>query len=119
MNILVKEKRIVAAAEKISYGIYDEDFYKWRLADSSNELLYYVIDNDFLLIEDVTLPEDYEEGKYIYENGSFEKNEDYVPYESLEEQLAKQNVRLEQLQAENTSIQMALVEVYEMLLSGM
>ncbi len=89
MNILVKGKNIVAVAEKISYGVYDEPFKKWRLADSEDKLMHYVIDDGFSLVEGATLPADYEEGKYFYENGSFVKNTEYIPYEAPEDRIAR------------------------------
>lgn len=95
MNLLVSGNRIVAIAEKITFGIYDEDIEKWRLADENDNLMYYMVDSNFELVENVTLPEDYEGGKYFYENGEFVLNESWKPFipqekrlEILEEQVA-------------------------------
>lgn len=88
MNLLVKCKEIVAAAHKISFGVFDEPFEKWRIADADDNLMYYYVDSDFQLIENVTLPEDYVDGLYFYENGEFVVNEDWEPYVSPEERIA-------------------------------
>lgn len=89
MNILVKGNRIVAVADNITYGIYDESFQKWRLGDSADNLMYYMIDDGFSVIEDVILPADYEEGRYCYEGGEFVLNEGWKPYESPEDRIAR------------------------------
>ena len=89
MKILVKGNRIVAIAEKITFGIFDEELEKWRLADENDNLMYYMVDSNFELVENVTLPEDYEGGKYFYENGEFVLNESWKPYVSPEERIAE------------------------------
>lgn len=89
MNILVSGNLIVSVAERITFGIYDEDFEKWRLADENDNLMYYILDNGFELVENVTLPEDYEPGKYFYEDGEFIVNDDWQPYISPEERIAE------------------------------
>ena len=97
MQILIKGGAIYAAAEKITYGVYDEPIKKWRLADGKDNLMYYMIDNGFELVTDVTLPEDYEDGKYLYQNGEFVFNEGWKPYVSTEERIAN-------LEAENAML---------------
>lgn len=87
--LLVKNNKIFDTAPKIAFGIYDEDFEKWRLADENDNLMHYRIDIGFELVEGVTLPEDYEEGKYFYENGEFVLNESWKPYVSPEERIAE------------------------------
>lgn len=97
MNILVKGNMIYAIAENITFGIYDEPFEKWRIADEEDNTLYYMIDDDFTLIENVSIPSDYEDEKYFYENGEFILNEDWAPYVSPEERitiLEEENARL-------------------------
>ena len=97
MKLLVMKGHIVGIAENITFGIYDEDIEKWRLADENDNLMHYMIDSDFELVEDVTLPDDYEGGKYFYENGEFVLNEDWKPYVSTEERISileEENVKL-------------------------
>lgn len=87
MNILLKNSSIVAIGENISFGIFDEPFEKWCIADSDNNVMYYMIDDGFILVSDLTLPDDFEQGKYFYKDGAFVFNEDWKPYYSVEEQL--------------------------------
>lgn len=88
MNLLISGNMIYAVADRITFGMYDESFEKWRLADESDNLMYYMVDNSFELVTDVELPEDYELGKYLFENGEFVLNEDWKPYVSPEERIA-------------------------------
>ena len=85
--LLVRNNVIFAEAPNITFGIYDEDIEKWRLADENDNLMHYMIDSDFELVEDVTLPDDYEGGKYFYENGEFVLNTDWKPYKSPEKRI--------------------------------
>ena len=87
MKILVKDNIIYAIAENISHGRYENEE-KWRLADSEDNVLYYMIDSDFTLVDVAEIPSDYEDGKYFYENGGFVLNEDWSPYVSPEERIA-------------------------------
>lgn len=108
MQILVKDTRIIAVAHKITLGVFDEPFEKWKLENEDGELIYYVIDQDFDLIENVTIPEDYEDGKYFYENGELTLNEDWRPYVSMED-------RILQLEQENQFLVDCILEMSEMI----
>lgn len=88
MNLLVKDNVIIVNAPNISFGVFDEPIKKWRIADEENNLMCYWIDDNFQLIENVTLPDDYVSGAYFYENGEFVVNEDWEPYVSPEERIA-------------------------------
>lgn len=85
--LLIKNNKIVDAAPIIEFGIFDESFEKWRLADENNSIMYYMIDNQFTLVENVELPSDYEYDKYFYENGEFVLNEEWKPYVSSEQRI--------------------------------
>lgn len=85
--ILIRGNKVVGVAPKITFGVYDEPFKKWRLADENDNLMYYMIDSDFELVESVTLPEDYSGGKYFFENGEFVLNKDWKPYRSPEQRI--------------------------------
>lgn len=92
MQLLVHEKEIIVVAPKILYGVFDEPFEKWALQDNDGNLLMYVVDSGYTLVENVELPEDYEHGKYFYENDEFVLNEDwemYKPLPSNEERIAQ------------------------------
>lgn len=88
MKILVKENVIIAIADNISYGEYEGES-KWRLADAEDSLLYYVVDFDYTLVEGVTIPYDYEDGKYLFENGEFVLNAEWKPYVSPEKRITQ------------------------------
>ena len=108
MQILVKDARVIAIAHGITFGVFDEPFEKWKLENENGELMYYVIDQDFELVKDVVIPEDYEDGKYFYENGEFVLNEDWRPYMSMED-------RLSQLEEENQFLVDCILEMSEMI----
>lgn len=99
MKILYKGNKIIGIAPNITFGTFDEQIEKWRLADENNNLMYYMIDNDYTLVENVELPSDYVDGKYFFENGEFVLNEEWKPFISTEERLdilEEENKRLTQ-----------------------
>ena len=107
MQILLSDnKYIVGYAPKITFGIYDEPIEKWRLADESDRVMYYIIDHNYELVINVVFPDDYEEGKYFYVDGVFVLNENWQPYISDED-------RLYNLEESNKATQDALVEQQE------
>lgn len=107
MQILVSGNNIVGYAPNITFGVFDEPFEKWRLADGEDKLLYYMIDWDFTLIENVELPKDYEDGKYLFENGEFVFNEEWIPYVSTEERIAELERQLANLNGDAVWDEMA------------
>lgn len=86
-SILVSQSRIVACAHKITFGLFDETFEKWKLEDEEGNILCYYVDNGFTLFRDVELPSDYENNKYLYIEGEFVLNENWKPNISLEEKI--------------------------------
>lgn len=108
MKILLNGKQIVAEAENISFGIYDEPIEKWRIADAEDKVMYYILDNGFELVEDVTIPEDYESGKYFYENGEFILNEEWKPYVSPEDRISALEKQIANLNGEAVWDEMAV-----------
>lgn len=88
MYLLVKGNIIYAIAKNISYGKYENEE-KWRLADAEDNILYYMIDDGFTLVENVEIPSDYEDGKYSFENGEFVLNKEWKQYKSPEERIAQ------------------------------
>lgn len=110
MQILVKENHVVYMAPFIDYGVFDEPIEKWRFLDEEGKLLQYAIDDGFTLVDNVTIPEDYADGKYFFENGEFVLNEEWKPYRSFEE-------RIEELEAQNAdSIEIEADLMYELAL---
>lgn len=112
MQILVdRSNYVVAYAPIIEFGVYDEPIEKWGMFDEEGRILYYAIDNFFTLVKDVTLPNDYEDGKYFYENGEFVLNEDwkpFVPEQSMEERIAELEKQLANLNGDSVWDEMAL-----------
>lgn len=107
MNLLVDGKVIIAYASKIEFGVYDEDFEKWALYDSEGNVICYVIDKEYSVIENVELPADFTDGKYFYENGEFVLNEDWKPYVSIEEKVAMLEEQLANLNGDAVWDEMA------------
>lgn len=106
MKILIKGNEIYAIAENISYGVYENEE-KWRLADAEDNVLYYMIDYEFTLVEDVEVPSDYEDGKYFYENGEFVLNKEWKPHKSPEERIAELEAEVARLKGEAVWDEMA------------
>lgn len=83
MKLLIDGTRIVTYAPHIEFGVYDESFEKWGLFDSEDintrNVILYVIDHNYTLVENVELPEDYVDGKYYFENGQFILDENWQP----------------------------------------
>ena len=109
--LLIYEKNIYTVAPKIEFGVYDEPIEKWAMFDENGKVMWYAIDHNFTLVEDVELPSDYEDGKYFYENGEFVLNEDwkpFVPEQSMEERIAELEKQLENLNGDAVWDEMAL-----------
>lgn len=81
MNILVTvDGRILLHAPKIVFGFFDEAFEKWALLNEKGEVMMYAIDHGYTVAEVDSLPEDYEEGKYLFFNGMFVLNQEWEPF---------------------------------------
>lgn len=121
-SILVKGNKVVGVAPKITFGIYDEPFEKWRLADENDIIMYYMIDNSFTLVENITLPSDYEDGKYFFENGEFVLNEEWKPFAPTEKRLdilEEENKRLTQENLDSVMIEADLLYELSLLQLGL
>lgn len=97
MNLLIDGKAIIVYASKIEFGVYDETFEKWALYDNEGNIICYVIDRNYEVVENVELPTDFTDGKYFYENGEFVLNTEWKPYIPPEERIAileEENARL-------------------------
>lgn len=117
---LVKGNSVIAIADIISFGVFDESIEKWKLENKDGSLMYYFIDDNFTLVEDVKIPDDYEHGKYFYENGNFVLNAEWKPYispeqriKNLETDVAEQQVSTALFEEELLNTQIALTEQYE------
>lgn len=108
MDLLISGVAIVEVAHKITFGIYDEPFEKWKLEDEEGNLMYYAIDNGYTLVENVEHPDDYIDGKYYYENGEFVLNEEWQPYKSTEERIAELERQLANLNGDAVWDEMAV-----------
>lgn len=108
MDILTKGNLIIEVEPSISFGMFDGEE-KWLVKDGKSEdsnILYYILDDDFTLFEDVTLPDDFERGnKYFFENGEFISNEQWKPYISPEQ-------RLEKVEEENARLNEAINNIW-------
>lgn len=107
MKILVTSKGlIVASGYNFIFGAWDEQdkYYgtvvrKWKRLDESGNVLGYMLDENpraitgaekpyFSVVEIEEFPEDYVTGKYLYIDGAFTLNPDWVePEPTLEEEV--------------------------------
>lgn len=114
MQLLVDGNRVIEAAPNIIWGVFDEPIEKWALLNEQGEVYLYVLDAGYTLVDGVELPEDYEDGKYIFENGEFILNEDWQPYISTEERIANLESENERFTKENLdSIEIEAELLYE------
>lgn len=105
MDLLVKKKAISVKAEQI---VYNAEAMHWDVLDGVGTFLYAAADDGSVLVKNVTLPEDYEDGKYFYVNGRFVLNENWKPYVSTEERMA-------QLEAQNEMLLNCVLEMSEII----
>lgn len=118
MDILVKNNSILATATRIEFGKFDEDPEKWALYNENDDLMYYFLNSDFTLIQNVTLPSDYIEGKYFYIDNEFVLNEDWKPYKLPEERLEELEQQNQSLQEQNDMLLECLLEMSEIVYGG-
>lgn len=95
MQVLLNKKEIVAVADNIVFGVFDEPIEKWAALDANGQVIMYFIDHGFTLIDGVELPEDFEYGKYFFEDGRFVLDENWRPH-IPEEVLSERVARLEE-----------------------
>lgn len=105
MDLLVKKKAISVKAEQI---VYNAEYLRWDILDGVGTFLYAAADEAYTLVKNVTLPEDYEDGKYFYVNGRFVLNENWKPYVSTEERIA-------QLEAQNRLLMLCIMDMSEII----
>lgn len=81
MKILTNLDNVIIATGDIEFGIFDEDFKKWKI--QQGESLFYLIDCNFICVEVSDFPDGILEHKYCYtEEKGFYLNPDYVePYD--------------------------------------
>ena len=109
MKLLVKGTHIITFGDDIELGVFDEPFEKWLI--KRNGFIEYYIDNGYTVVDNVTIPEDFEEGKYFYENGEFVLNPDWKPFVSEEERIAILEETIKTQQEEITMLNDTLLEV--------
>jgi hypothetical protein len=105
VDLLVKGQVINVKAEMI---VYNAEYLRWDILDRVGTFLYAAADEAYTLVKNVTLPEDYEDGKYFYVNGRFVLNENWKPYVSTEERMA-------QLEAQNEMLLNCVLEMSEII----
>ena len=84
MKLLLDSRNLIRYIDtNIVFGIWDDtNTPKWRVGN------YYVIGNDFTLVEVETLPLDVIPDKYFYIDGNFVVNPNYVGQSDIERRLA-------------------------------
>ena len=118
MKILVASTgRIEASASGFLFGAWEENdikdgiaVHKWKIMDSNGTTVGYKIDDNALAIYGIeepsfqvheieAFPEDYVSGKYLFVDGAFVENPDYVPPEQTpEERIAVQEAKIAELE---------------------
>lgn len=109
MKILVNGNTIVTYGEEITFGVFDEPIEKWLI--KRDGFVEYYIDNNYTVVDNVTIPEDYEGGKYLFKNGEFVLNEGWKPYKSQEERIAELEETIKTQQENITMLNDTLLEV--------
>lgn len=108
MKILIDGNCVARfAGESISFGTFEGE-QKWKISDHM-----YALDNNYTLVDNVTLPTDYADGKYKYTDGEFVTNPNYKEYKSSEEQIAELQQAVATLITTNEILTSCLVEMSE------
>lgn len=121
-NLLLNGNVIVSCAPHIEFGIFENEP-KWglfdRIDESSRKAYYYIIDPGsyhydekegyvglaYETIEVEGIPEDYDEGKYLFEDGKFVLNMDWhPPLPSAEDRLDEIEKKLSDLDTEGEDV---------------
>lgn len=112
MKILVDGTSIIAYAPHIEFGKFDEDVAKWGAFNTEDVktrmTLFYVIDHEYTLVENVELPSDFTDGKYFFVNGEFVLDEDWRPPLTTEERIAELERQLANLNGDAVWDEMAV-----------
>ena len=104
MDLLLEGKRIDVVANNIVYNTIKK---RWDIYGEGNAFLFAIKGDLYVLVENVTLPEDYADGKYYYDGG-FVRVEDWTEYKSPEERIAD-------LEAQNALLMQCVMEITEIL----
>lgn len=108
MKILINsENIIIATGEIVEFGIFDEEFKKWKIQTEEN--FFYLIDYKFKSVEVTDKPNDTLEYKYSYTTDKgFYLNPNYVEPINEEEEVKR-------LKQENSNLKAQLDNVQEVL----
>ena len=112
MHILIDSKgTMIAYGMYVEFGEFEGEE-KWGFFDSDDKdtrkAYFYVIDHNYTLVENVELPEDYEDGKYFFIDGEFTLNEEWKPFKSAEERIAELERQLANLNGDAVWDEMAV-----------
>lgn len=107
MKLLIDSNNIIIAKGDIEFGIFDEDFNKWKI--QQGESLFYLIDCNFTCVEVSDFPNGILEHKYCYtEEKGFYANPNYSEPINTEEEVKR-------LTKENLDLKAQLDKVQEVL----
>lgn len=126
MKLLLNGNIIISRAPHIEFGEFENEA-KWGLFDKADKdtrkVYYYMLDPgkfyyvegegyvglDYKVEEVAELPEDYEEGKYFFEDGQFVLNPEWEPpLPSAEERIAELERQLAELNGDAVWDEMAV-----------
>jgi len=107
MKILTNLDNVIVASGDIEFGIFDEDFKKWKI--QQGESLFYLIDCKFTCVDVSDYPEGILEHKFCYtEEKGFYINENYSEPINAEDEMKR-------LIQENIDLKAQLEKVQEVL----
>lgn len=109
MKILTNLDNVIVASGDIEFGIFDEDFKKWKI--QQGESLFYLIDCNFTCVEVSDFPDGILEHKYCYtdENG-FYPNPNYVEPYDIEAVVKRLTIENETLKTTIINLETSTVE---------
>ena len=88
MQLLTKGENIIGFGDSITYGIFDEDFPKWKVL-LNNVITYHIdMEKEYKVIDNIdNMPKDYRRGKYFFVDGKFILNPNWKPFLTQEQRL--------------------------------
>lgn len=104
MKILTNLDNVIIASGDIEFGIFDEDFKKWKI--QQGESLFYLIDCNFICVEVSDFPDGILEHKYCYtEEKGFYPNPNYVEPYDIETEVKRLTTENEELKTTVTNLE--------------
>lgn len=111
MKILVKDNVVREYAPCIDFLADSVGADMWRLANDEGVLIYYRVDVGYTLFENVTLPDDFVRGKYLFVNNEFVLNPDWSEVKTPEQRIEELEEAIQVQQEELIMLNDILLEI--------